>query len=117
MLKNGGVPVSNGAHNVTFTIYDAATAGTAVWTETQSVTTTAGLFSVQLGDVTPIPTSALKGASRYLGIAIESDPEMTPREDLVSVPYCCRARSTAHPVAASPATSRSAPRTRSSRTT
>lgn len=41
--------------SVTFTIYDAPTAGIAIWTETQTtVVVVAGQFNVLLGSVTPL---------------------------------------------------------------
>ncbi|MGH8004933.1 MAG: hypothetical protein ACRECJ_09455, partial [Limisphaerales bacterium] len=94
ILKDGsGNPVANGSYSTTLTIYDAPTSGTALWFETQSVTTTDGLFTVLLGSTNPVPDSVFKGADRYLGVAVSSDPEMTPRQKLVSVAYGYRVNS------------------------
>ncbi len=88
ILKDGsGNPVVNTSYSVTFTIYDAAAGGNNLWTETQSVTTASGLFSVLLGAITPVPDSAFQDTTRYLGIKVGADPEMTPRQQLVSVAY------------------------------
>jgi len=88
ILKDGsGNPVANGSYSVTFTIYDAPSAGNVKWTETQSVTTSDGLFTVLLGSTTPVPDSAFNDSSRYLGIQVGADPEMTPRQRLSSVGY------------------------------
>jgi hypothetical protein len=88
ILRDGsGNPVANGSYSVTFTIYDAAAGGTNLWTETQSVTTTNGLFTIRLGTVNPVPDSVFKDTLRWLGIAVSPDPEMTPRQQLVSVAY------------------------------
>jgi len=85
-------PLADGGYEVTFSIYDAATGGTALWTETQTVQTTNGVFSVLLGSVSPVDASLFSGTSRYLGLAVGSDPEMTPRLQMVSVPFALQAK-------------------------
>jgi hypothetical protein len=45
---SSGVPITNTV-NLTFKIYDSATGGTELWSETQSVSVTAGYFSARLG--------------------------------------------------------------------
>ncbi|MGE5692559.1 MAG: hypothetical protein ACM3YF_02135, partial [Candidatus Zixiibacteriota bacterium] len=88
ILKDGsGNPVADGSYSVVFTIYDDPTAGNILWAETTSVSTTSGLFSVLLGSTNPVPDSAFKDTSRYLGIKVGADPEMTPRQRLSSVGY------------------------------
>jgi hypothetical protein len=78
---------------MSFAIYDSATATTALWTETQTVTLSEGFFSVQLGSSTtfasaaPLVSALRAGSPLYLGVTVESDSEMTPREEMVSVPY------------------------------
>jgi hypothetical protein len=74
----------NGSYNITFSLYAVSTGGTALWTQTQNaVPVTNGVFNVLL----PIPYDKFDGYIRYLGIAIAPDPEMTPRREIVSVPY------------------------------
>ncbi|MCI0405056.1 MAG: hypothetical protein L0209_03110, partial [candidate division Zixibacteria bacterium] len=76
---------------LTFTIYDAPLGGAALWTESQSVTIVAGgLFSVLLGANSPITDTVFADSSRWLGIQVETDPEMSPRQRLVSVGYAYR---------------------------
>jgi hypothetical protein len=72
---------------VSFAIYANATGGTALWTETHSVTFDDGYFSVSLGSVTPFPATLLDGSVRYLGVTVGSDVEMSPRVNVASVPY------------------------------
>ncbi len=79
--------VSDGSYSVTFTIYDAPSGGNVLWMETQSVNTIDGLFTVLLGSTTPVLDSIFNDSSRYLGITISADPEMTPRQRLSSVGY------------------------------
>ncbi|MGB2696395.1 MAG: hypothetical protein WBD28_00890 [Candidatus Zixiibacteriota bacterium] len=74
--------------SIVFTIYDAATGGTALWTETQAtVVVEKGIFSVLLGSVNLIPDTVFTGDVGYLGVKVEADPEMTPRKEMVSVAY------------------------------
>ena len=87
LLDSSGNPL-NSTLSFVFTVYDAATGGSALWTETQSaVVISNGYFSAQLGSVTPIPATVFDGSVRYLGIAVDGDPEMTPRQALTSVAY------------------------------
>ena len=79
--------------NMTFTIYDAATNGTILWTETQGfITTIGGLFTVLLGSGTPIPPEVFEETDRWLGVAVGADPEMTPRQRIASSAYAYRSR-------------------------
>jgi hypothetical protein len=87
LLNSDGTPTT-GMVQMTFALYAVATGGTpAPWTETQMVTLDNGYFSVQLGASTPISQPLWDGTTKYLGITVGSDPEMTPRETLTSVPY------------------------------
>src|SRR5512136_3098407 len=54
LLDSAGSPVADGDYELTFSIYDVATGGTALWSETQTVTVTSGLFNVQLGLTTAL---------------------------------------------------------------
>ncbi len=84
LLDSAGDAVVDGTYDIDFALYTVATLGTAVWTETQSVQTRDGLFSVMLGDV-----STLEGVNfnqtLYLGMNVEADGEMTPRKILGAV--------------------------------
>ncbi|MCI0595962.1 MAG: hypothetical protein L0Z48_05400, partial [candidate division Zixibacteria bacterium] len=88
VLKDGsGNLVADGSYSVIFTIYDAPAGGSVQWAETTSVTTSSGLFTVLLGSTNPVPDSAFNNPNRYLGVKVGADPEMTPRQQLVSVGY------------------------------
>jgi hypothetical protein len=85
-----GEPLT-GDYSMTFSIYDDAVEGNTLWSETQpSVSVTDGMFSVLLGAVQPTPDTVFRKADRWLGIAIGSDPEISPRTQLTSVPYAYR---------------------------
>lgn len=84
------VPSQN--YSITFRIYNASSGGSLLWFETQTVMVTKSLFSVVLGaSGTPIPNSVFTDTSQWLAIKVSSDPEMTPRQRLVSIGYSYRA--------------------------
>lgn len=88
--------VTNGTYTVVFTLYDAPTGGTALWTETQTVTTTDGIFRVALGSVNPFPANFnFNWSGLYLGIKVNSDLEMTPRIQMAAVPFAFNAQAVA----------------------
>lgn len=79
---------SNGTFSMVFAIYAASSGGSALYTETQpSVTVTNGLFNVQIGSVTTIPGDLFAGGTKFLGIKVGADAEMTPRQAVASVPF------------------------------
>jgi hypothetical protein len=79
-----GQPI-NATLPMTFKLYSTPTGGTALWTEQRTgnnaVPVTDGLFSVSLGSVTSLPRS-LFGEPLWLGISVDGDAEMAPRERL-----------------------------------
>lgn len=90
LLDSNGDPVSDNNYSVTFSIYSVASGGTALWSETQSVSTASGLFATNLGLTNPLSEEYFSGPTRYLGIQIGSDPEIVPRTLLTSVPFSHR---------------------------
>jgi hypothetical protein len=73
---------------MTFSIYDVATSGIALWSEPQTVAVSGGLYSVQLGTVNDFSGLTLDMMNgRWLGIQVGSDTEMTPRYPLTGTPY------------------------------
>jgi hypothetical protein len=78
--------------SITFSIYTDSTGGVQVWTETQPlVEVNNGLFNVLLGKVNTIPDTVFNGVSRWLGVQVESDPELEPRQRMAAVGYAFRA--------------------------
>lgn len=88
LTNAAGVPV-NGTVQMIFSIYDAPTNGIQLWTETQNVSVSDGVYNVNLGDVNVISLDFDK--PYYLGVKVGTDPEMTPRRPLTTVPYAFRA--------------------------
>lgn len=84
----GGGCVGDTTISMTFKIYADSTTPTSLWSETQSsVEVEDGIFNVLLGSVNPIPSSVFNGSTKYLGITVGGDSEMTPRKPIVSVGY------------------------------
>ncbi len=82
----------NDTVSMTFTIYSDDQGTVVDWTEDQdSVVVKAWIFNVLLGSVNPIPASVFDGSTKYLGVQVESDPEMRPLKPMVSVAYAYRA--------------------------
>jgi hypothetical protein len=87
LTNASGSPIT-GTITVVFTIYDNETADTPVWSESQSIDPDdKGVFTVQLGAVTPLDNKIFNGAAKWLGIQIGSDAEMTPLQPINSAPY------------------------------
>ena len=84
----GGTPI-NGTVAMEFKIYDVSMGGIALWSETQTVVVSSGVYSVNLGDVNPVNLPF--NQPYYLGVKVGTDSEMTPRRVLTSVGYAFRA--------------------------
>lgn len=84
-----GDPKPDASYSATFRLYSVETGGAALWTETQSIVTSKGLFSVTLGKQSgnSIDPALFDGSARWLGISISPDSELAPRIHLASVPY------------------------------
>jgi len=87
---DGGVPI-NATISFTFSIYDAPTGGTPLWTEVQTLPVSNGVFNVQLGAVAALPASLFAEDVLYLGIKVGADDEMVPRQRVTSSAYSQRA--------------------------
>jgi len=89
LADTSGPNVMDGTYSITFRLWAAPTGGSALWTETQDVGVVDGRFNVLLGSVTPFNLSF--DDPYYLGVQVESDPEMEPRTPLASAPYALNA--------------------------
>lgn len=83
----------NGTVSIVFRLYNAATGGTLLWEETQSVQVTTGFYSVALGSVTPFNLPF--DQQYFLELEVNSDGPMTPRYALASSPYTLNAKKVA----------------------
>ena len=87
LTNASGQNVTDGNYSLKFTLYDAASLGTVLWAETLHVAVASGLFSVELGRVHPVAAPLFSAPDRWIGIGVGSDPELTPRAKLTTVPY------------------------------
>ncbi len=87
-LTNASDTPISATKSITFKIYDVATGGTALWTETKNITITNGVYSNIFGDTTPFDLTTMKFDKQYyLGINVDGDGEMSPRIAITNVAY------------------------------
>ena len=92
LTDNAGQPI-NGNKRITFGLYNQTTGGQALCEATQqSVPVSSGFFNTtfELSDTVcngKYPGAILNGDQLYLGVKVEADTEMTPRQKLLPVPY------------------------------
>ncbi len=87
----GGNP-ANGTLTLVFAIFSTASGGSALYSETQSVTVSNGVFNVLIGSVNPVPLTLFdSGPDRYLEITVNGTV-LTPRRRFGSVPYAFTSR-------------------------
>ena len=91
-LTNPGGTAVNSAVQMTFKLYNVASGGNPLWTETQtSVAVSNGNFNAVLGSQVPIPLPF--DVPYWLTVTINADGEMSPRQPLATSPYAFRAAS------------------------
>jgi hypothetical protein len=84
----------SGEHDMVFRIFEVATGGTEVWSETVSVEVdSTGVFSVLLGAINPIDLEFEQPV--WLEIEVEGEV-LTPRREVASVPFAFFANRTGH---------------------
>jgi len=109
LQNSGGITVADGNYLMKFSIYDAASGGSRLWTEcgttgtptARTVAVANGVFSVMLGDTNsdscPGGTDSnainldFNSDSYYLGLTVESDAEMEPRKRVGASGYAFNA--------------------------
>jgi hypothetical protein len=82
-----GIPITD-TLNMTFSIFDAPSLGTLLWTESQTnIPVERGVFSVLLGIVTPIPDNVFRtGINRWLELNVAGQIH-SPRTRITSAAY------------------------------
>ncbi len=91
LTDGASLPLANGNYTVKFSVYSVASGGTALWSETQIVTVSDGLFATLLGSVVPFASNVFADTVRYLGVQVGSDLELSPRRRIASVPFALAA--------------------------
>lgn len=82
--------VPDGTHSLEINLYEAATGGTAIHTETVSVPVVRGLFNAIIGQ-SGLPSSITFNKAYFVGVKVDGSAELTPRTPLSAVPYALRA--------------------------
>ncbi len=86
LTNDTGAPL-DGTYSITFSLYDVATGGTALWSEMKSISVSQGLFTTALGSGTAFGEAVGFDTQYFLGVKVGTGSEMTPRQALQSVPY------------------------------
>lgn len=100
VVNSDGTNVTDGSYDMVFTLYDAASAGTNLWSETwnsgtSQVTVTDGVFQVALGTHTTLSTEDFNSDLLYLEVNFNSDGAMSPRIRMSAVPYAFNSQTVA----------------------
>jgi hypothetical protein len=92
-LRNANGTLANGNFTIRLRLYNQPTGSSALHDETfSSVVVRDGIFTVVVGDGgTPIGGTVFNNAQLYLGITVNSDSELTPRQRLHPVPWAMQA--------------------------
>lgn len=84
--RASGANLDDGDYAMTFRLYESATGGTVVWSETQdAVEVLGGVYSTLLGKSNPLTAAFDK--TYYLGVSVNNGAEMVPRIQLTASPY------------------------------
>ncbi|QDG49579.1 hypothetical protein FIV42_02135 [Persicimonas caeni] len=95
LTDSSGVPI-DGDVDLEFNIYDAATGGAVLFSETQTVQANAGAFTAYLGTNSELDLSLFSDSQDlFLGVTVNNGDELTPRQRLATVPFAARAMSAA----------------------
>jgi hypothetical protein len=87
-----GIAAVDGTHALTISLYSSATATLPDWTDLFSAVTKNGYFNIVLGSNPQKALNTLDFSKQYwVGIRVDTDSEMTPRQALSSVPYALNA--------------------------
>ena len=91
LTATGGTPV-NATVAMVLNLYNVDTGGATLYTETQTVTVTNGVFNVVIGSVTPLPLPF--DVPYWLGVKVGTDAEMAPRQPVAASAYAIRSATT-----------------------
>ena len=90
LADDTGLPVPDDSYTMTFAIYATASGGSPLWSETQTVPVADGVYNVALGQPGNEIDPADMDGDRYLGVSVESDDEMIPRQPIKATAFALR---------------------------
>jgi subtilisin-like proprotein convertase family protein len=92
LRTQSGLPIADGVHALSFSLYASAADPAALWTENNgAVAIQGGFYSALLGAVTQIPSSLFQNRSElWLGVKVDGGTEL-PRGRLLTVAYAFEA--------------------------
>ncbi|MDP2207514.1 MAG: hypothetical protein Q8K98_01900 [Bacteroidota bacterium] len=82
-----GNPKPDGSYMITFRLYELNKGGSEIWSEQKTLQVKRGLFSTILGDQDPFGDDVKFDRAYWLGLQVESEPELSPRIPLTAVGY------------------------------
>ncbi len=82
-----GNPKPDGPYMITFRLYDSSASDSEIWLEQKTLQVKRGLFSTILGDQDPFGDGVKFDRAYWLGLQVESEPELSPRVPLTPVGY------------------------------
>ena len=97
-----GQPLDGDTVDLTFSFYGVETGNTPLYLSVlqEDVPVTAGIYNVLIGSGTVTPGTEnnladvfINHGEVWMGVKVESDPEMTPRQRITSVPFAVKAMS------------------------
>ncbi len=89
ITRASGNPAPDGGYYVTFSLFTAQTGGTAIWSESQPVQVSGGLFVATMGSVNPLPPVVFQNPT-WLEISVNGSV-IAPRTQMASAPYAMHA--------------------------
>ena len=87
LIDGDGEPL-DGAHQITFRLYDEASEGSLLWSESRNLDLNDGYYATTLGDQTPLDEDLFAG-SAWLELTVDGTV-LEPRHQVVSVPSALR---------------------------
>jgi hypothetical protein len=88
-LADGGVPV-DGNVTLDLALYDVASGGSSLWSESHAAVADNGLVSVAMGGQAALDPGDFAGGDLWLAVSVDGQA-LTPRLQIRSVPYAMRA--------------------------
>ncbi len=96
LTNAAGVPAPDGTYGVVFSVWDTETGGARLWEESHTaapaISVVDGVFTAELGLLTPLAASTFHGGHRWLEVQVVPEAPL-PRQRLDATPVALVARS------------------------